>query len=78
MGWSSATEIFDGAVDVALHFIPWDGNKQPPGILAQAVVEKMYKDIDWGDWDTQDESIYADELTQVRIDMGELDPEDFD
>jgi len=73
MGWGSATGLFDGAVDVALDFIP--GHEFAP-IIVRAVVEKMYKDVDWADWDTQDESKYwYDHLIHVLWDLGEVDPE---
>lgn len=86
MGWSSATELFDGAVDVALTFIPktkYDSYTQPPLSLTHdpklvaAVVERMYTSIDWNDWDTQDESKYFEPyLRDVMVKLGEIEGED--
>lgn len=77
MGWASATELFDGAVDVALEVLqgalPTD---HVPSILVRAVVEKMYRQVDWDDWDTQDESKYfTTHLAHIMYDMGEIDEE---
>lgn len=72
MGWGSATGLFDGAVDVALKFIP-SNNEEHAQVLAQAVVEAMYTQIDWEDWDTQDESKYYHYLIHVMEAQGELD-----
>lgn len=73
MGWGSATHLFDGAVDVALDFAP----DQP--VVVRAVVDRMYTCIDWGDWDTQNESRYYDEhLIHVMLARGEIDVEDYD
>lgn len=71
MGWGSATEIFDGAVDVALKFIPASHHYADAAL--RAVVEAMYTQIDWGDWDTQDESRHYNYLIDVMYDQGELD-----
>lgn len=76
MGWASATDLFDGAVDVSLTFVPpaykmWG----PTDDQTQAVVRAMYLKVDWDDWDTQDESKYFDPyLRDVMIECGEIDP----
>lgn len=76
MGWASATPLFVGAVDVALKFIP-AVNDSHAEIIVRAVVEAMYTQIEWDDWDTQDESNYFDPyLRDVMIQLGEIDPED--
>lgn len=76
MGWASATGLFDGAVDTALKFIP-AVNDSHAEIIVRAVVEAMYTQIEWDDWDTQDESNYFDPyLRDVMIQLGEIDPED--
>lgn len=89
MGWGSATHLFDESVDVTLSFLQGPWGQSPSEALIAAVVEKTYKDIDWDDWDTQDESKYVDYLIHVRHAMGEVDddyyewytkgkPDDFD
>jgi hypothetical protein len=78
MGWAGATDIFDGAVEVGLRLLP----AQPLDTMdarVSKVVHDMYTQIDWADWDTQDESEYFDPyLRQVMIDIGEIDAEDLD
>lgn len=75
MGWASGTDIFDGAVDVALSFT--QANSYDEGVkdhITRIVVEKMYTGVDWGDWDTQDESKYFEPyLESVMRELGELD-----
>lgn len=70
MGSARATEIFDSAVDVALEFIPTQDLTEP---VIKAVVERMYTGVDWGDWDTQDESDYFHYLVDIMHERGELD-----
>lgn len=74
MGWAGATSLFDEAVEVCLRFLP-----QPvPEILVRAVVECMYIEVDWADWDTQSESdYYEDHLVHVMFENGEIDFEDY-
>lgn len=73
MGWSSATELFDGAVDVALRYISI-GNQT----RVYTVVKDMYLMIDWEDWDTQDNSKYFDPyLMSVMYELGEISEEDY-
>lgn len=78
MGWSSATEIFDGVVGVGLRLLP----AQPLDTMdlrVSKVVHDMYTQVDWDDWDTQDESEYfIPYLRDVMIKLGEIDPEDLD
>lgn len=81
MGWGSATALFDGAVDVALSYAPkvynMDTRKHYPSEeMVKAVVHDMYTKIRWEDWDTQDESKYADVLNEIRIELGEIEPEE--
>lgn len=84
MGWSSATSIFDGAVDVALahasklfnidtheHYVP--------DALKKQIVYDMYTCVDWDDWDTQDESKYFHPyLLEIMHDLGEIDEESYE
>lgn len=78
MGWCSATQIFDAAVDVALEFIPV-GQPDTPNVLVKAVVERMYKQVEWDDWDCQTDSKYWDDyLLHIMHDMGEVDDEDYE
>lgn len=73
MGWGSATDIFDGAVDVALDFAP----DQP--IIVRAVVDRMYTNVRWHDWDTQSDSRYYDDhLIHIMLALGEIDVDDYD
>lgn len=75
MGWGSATYIFDGAVDTTLGFVPRINDFHAQVVVA-AVVERMYNNIDWEDWDTQDESKYFEPyLKNVMIANGEIDEE---
>ena len=76
MGWSGATDLFDGAVDVALMFIPNSDHNLYRPLIVKAVVEAMYTKIYWDDWDTQDESKYAEYLKEIRIELGEIDEDD--
>lgn len=73
MGWGSATETFDGAVSVALKFIP-TVNDSHAEIVIKAVVEAMYTQVRWEDWDTQDESDYFPYLIDVMHELDELYP----
>lgn len=76
MGWCSGTEYFDGAVDVAVSFSKSFANLNDEDferrVLPQ-IVKSVYTQIEWDDWDCQDESKYAKILTNVRVDMGELE-----
>lgn len=84
MGWSSATSIFDGAVDVALLFADKAFNMDTfehyvPDLVKKAVVEAMYTRVEWEDWDTQDESKYFNPyLLEVMHDLGEIDEETYE
>lgn len=74
MGWASATDIFDGAVDAALDVLVGYARTGPAHV--KSVVRKMY-DIGWDDWDTQDDSCYFDPyLRDYMIELGEIDPDD--
>lgn len=57
MGWSGGTEIFDGALDTFLSFVPEDSH--------QDLIEKWYKVFEDTDWDTEDESKYWDKLELI-------------
>ena len=74
MGWGSATELFDGSVNVTLSFIKASmGGIDIPDALIAAVVEKTYRDINWDDWDTQDESAYFEHIVHIMHKDGHLD-----
>lgn len=60
MGWASGTSYFDVPLDLMLEYVPEDKRKE--------VVEKLYRHISDGDWDTQDESAYFDLLVKYDID----------
>lgn len=84
MGWSSATEIFDGAVEVAIAHAPKipehvSTNKyNTPDIIIKSIVHDMYTRVEWDDWDTQQESkFYHPHLFDVMHELGELDDEDY-
>jgi len=76
MGWAGATSLFDGAVQVTLDLLaPLYADRVPP-VVVRAVVEKMYQDVDWADWDTQDESeFFEDHLVHVMYELGEIPPD---
>lgn len=74
MGWSSATEIFDGAVDVMLRHLPPQSETQ-----IEAIVKDLYQRIDWQDWDTQDESKYFfPYLVKIMCDLNEIDQQTYE
>ena len=65
MGWASGTQFFDGPLDLMLEYVPEDKRKE--------VIEKLYRIIRDGDWDTVDESAYFNLLVKYDIDgYGEL------
>ena len=78
MGWASATALFDGAVDVVIEQIKlyYDWADITDKEIARAV-KSMYTEVDWNDWDTQDESKYWKYLVEVMHDLGELDDEEY-
>lgn len=81
MGWSSATGIFDAAVDVTLNFLGMDKSKPnygAPVALVFAVVEHMYRDLPLEDWDTQNESKYFYYILPVMYMLGEIDKDEHD
>lgn len=79
MGWGSATSLFDEAVKVAITFAPkipaaLVSNKySTPEPIIQAIVHEMYTKVNWGDWDTQQESEFFPYLIEVMNDLDELD-----
>lgn len=78
MGWSSATELFDGAVKVAMGHAPHvpqhlNVKHNVPYIIVSSIVRDMYTQIDWDDWDTQDESEFWEHLRPIMTELGELD-----
>lgn len=82
MGWGSATEIFDGAVKVAIAHAPKipaeaSTNKyNTPDIIIKSIVRDMYTKVELHDWDTQNESeFFQPYLFDVMHDLGELDDE---
>lgn len=60
MGWSGGTAYFDGPLDLMLKYVPEDKRKE--------VIEKLYRDIRDGDWDTVEESAYFNLLVKYDID----------
>ncbi len=65
MGWGSGTSYFDYPLDLMLEYVPEDKRKE--------VIEKLYRSIRDGDWDTVDESAYFNLLVKYDIDgYGEL------
>jgi hypothetical protein len=60
MGWGSGTSYFDVPLDLMLEYVPEDKRKE--------VVEKLYRHISDGDWDTQNESAYFELLVKYDID----------
>ncbi|WPH58512.1 hypothetical protein SEA_SPELLY_232 [Streptomyces phage Spelly] len=65
MGWASGTSYFDYPLDLMLEYVPEDKRKE--------VIEKLYRSIRDGDWDTVDESAYFNLLVKYGIDgYGEL------
>lgn len=57
MGWSGGTEIFDGALDIFLSYIPKE--------LHPSLISKWYEVVSEGDWDTENESAYWTELEPI-------------
>lgn len=78
MGWSGATGIFDSVVDLLLQASTtelFEGGY--PSHSIDVCVEKAYTEIEWDDWDTQDESKYFfPYLRDVMIALGEIDEEE--
>lgn len=60
MGWGSGTSYFDGPLDLMLEYVPENKRKE--------VVEKLYRSIRDGDWDTVEESAYFNLLVKYDID----------
>jgi len=60
MGWAGGTQFFDGPLDLMLEYVPEDKRKE--------VIEKLYRTIRDGDWDTVDESAYFNLLVKYDID----------
>ncbi|QDK03025.1 hypothetical protein KNU71_gp092 [Streptomyces phage Braelyn] len=60
MGWAGGTSFFDGPLDLMLEYVPEDRRKE--------VIEKLYRTIRDGDWDTVDESSYFNLLVKYDID----------
>jgi hypothetical protein len=60
MGWGSGTRYFDFPLDLMLEYVPEDKRKE--------IIEKLYRSIREGDWDTVDESSYFDLLVKYDID----------
>ncbi len=60
MGWGSGTSYFDYPLDLMLEYVPEDKRKE--------VIEKLYRSIRDGDWDTVDESDYFNLLVKYDID----------
>jgi hypothetical protein len=60
MGWAGGTSFFDGPLDLMLEYVPEDKRKE--------VIEKLYRTIRDGDWDTVDESAYFHLLVKYDID----------
>jgi hypothetical protein len=60
MGWAGGTSYFDGPLDLMLEYVPEDKRKE--------VIEKLYRDIRDGDWDTVEESSYFNLLVKYDID----------
>lgn len=60
MGWAGGTAFFDGPLDLMLEYVPEDKRKE--------VIEKLYRTIRDGDWDTVDESAYFNLLVKYDID----------
>lgn len=81
MGWGSATHLFDAAVDVAVEFAAkhYDatGAEYTDPEIVREIVEAMYTQVDWEDWDTQEESKYFNHLVHVMYNLGEIDNEDY-
>ena len=76
MGWASATGMFDQMVDLLVRHESAVWKKLPDNMIEQLVYE-VYTEIDWDDWDTQDESKYFNPyLKYVMIELGEIDPFD--
>jgi hypothetical protein len=76
MGWAGGTEIFDDVVDLFIYYERLHHGMDitlPPDAIQQIVYD-VYSQVDFGDWDTQDESRYFDPyLENVMIDMGEIE-----
>lgn len=84
MGWGSATDIFDGAVKVAIAFAPKipealvENGYSTPDVIIQSIVHEMYTKVEWDDWDTQDESeFFIPYLMEVMHDLDELDENEY-
>lgn len=71
MGWCGGTQIFDGALDVFLRYLP-EGDRA-------AAVERWYVvGFAMEDWDCQSESRYYKEyLAKIMFDRDEIDEEDY-
>lgn len=73
MGWASATGLFDGVVDAVIDL---NGVNPKEDHLVREIVRAIYTNVEWSDWDTQDESYYFYEhLVHVMWEQGELDYE---
>lgn len=65
MGWCGGTEMFDGALDLFLKFVP------PEQVVK--VVGQWYDVIAAGDWDCEADSEYYELLRPIMIEKGYTD-----
>jgi hypothetical protein len=65
MGWAGGTEVFDGALNIFLKYVPEED--------IDTVLMQWYDVVSEGDWDTQADSDYYDMLEPVLRANGEID-----
>lgn len=65
MGWSGGTEVFDGALNVFLKYVPEEE--------IDTVLSSWYHEFDVTDWDTVSESDYYDLLRPILVAEGIID-----
>jgi hypothetical protein len=68
MGWAGGTEVFDGALNVFLKYVPEDE-------IDSALIA-WYDVVREGDWDTVSESDYYDMLRPALVKAGEIEDEE--
>lgn len=65
MGWAGGTELFDGALNIFLKYVPEED--------IDTVLMAWYDVVTDADWDTVDESDYYDMLRPALVKAGEVD-----
>lgn len=68
MGWAGGTEVFDGALNIFLRYVPEED--------IDAALVAWYDVVREGDWDTVAESDYYDMLRPALAATGEINDDD--